>query len=38
MITDLRALIANAFQAIALLGVAWMISVGFVFFDFMMGQ
>ena len=38
MITDLRALIANAFQAIALLGVAWVIATGFVFFDFMMGQ
>lgn len=38
MITDLRALIANAFQVCALLGVAWMIATGFVFFDFLMGQ
>lgn len=38
MITDLRALIANAFQAIALLGVAWMICSGFVFLDFMVSQ
>ena len=38
MITDLRALIANAAQVCALLGVAWMIVTGFVFFDFMMGQ
>jgi len=38
MITDLRALIANAFQVCALLGVAWLISIGFVFFDFMQGQ
>lgn len=38
MITDLRALIANAFQAIALLGVAWMIATGFVFFDWWTAQ
>ena len=38
MITDLRALIANAFQVCALLGVAWMICSGFVFLDFMVGQ
>ena len=38
MITDLRALIANAFQAIALLGVAWMIATGFVILDFLVSQ
>jgi hypothetical protein len=38
MITDLRALIANAFQAIALLGVAWMICSGFVFLDWWVAQ
>lgn len=38
MITDLRALIANAFQVCALLGVAWMIATGFVFFDFLVSQ
>ena len=38
MITDLRALISNAFQVCALLGVAWMICSGFVLFDFMVSQ
>jgi hypothetical protein len=38
MITDLRALIANAAQVCALLGVAWMIATGFVILDFLVSQ
>lgn len=38
MITDLRALISNAFQVCVLLGVAWMICMAFVIFDATSGQ